>query len=184
LGGVLTRHSMTILLPHLLTKTHHIINVMRYKKRSQGCVHSLPRSCFRRRRTATDRDSLTDGEEMSQKREVILLANLLQGSRSTFSCASVPSFFAFKEGMWDTQSSAFWSSPTVSGGFAMPVFLARTARCLLTRRRSACRACFRAATLFSGVATCCVFRATSRRVALSATTAHAERPQHPSALGR
>jgi hypothetical protein len=33
----------------------------------------------------------------------ILLANLLQRSRSTFSCVSFPSFFAFKEGMWDTQ---------------------------------------------------------------------------------
>jgi hypothetical protein len=44
----------------------------------------------------------------------ILLANLLQGSRSTFSRANFPSFFAFKEGMWDTHISALWSSPTVS----------------------------------------------------------------------
>ena len=44
----------------------------------------------------------------------ILLANLLQGSRSTFSCASYPSFFAFQEGMWDTQISALLNSPTVS----------------------------------------------------------------------
>jgi hypothetical protein len=35
----------------------------------------------------------------------ILLANLLQGSRSTFYRGSFPSFFAFKEGMLDTQIS-------------------------------------------------------------------------------
>jgi hypothetical protein len=29
----------------------------------------------------------------------LLLANVLQGSRSTFSFASFPSFFAFQEGM-------------------------------------------------------------------------------------
>jgi hypothetical protein len=46
--------------------------------------------------------------------EGILLANLLQSSRSTFADASFPRFFAFKEGMWDTQISALWSSPTVS----------------------------------------------------------------------
>src|SRR5215467_3714717 len=44
----------------------------------------------------------------------ILLANLLQGSRSTFSCASFPSVFAFQEGMWDTHISALLGSPTVS----------------------------------------------------------------------
>jgi hypothetical protein len=44
----------------------------------------------------------------------ILLANLLQSSRSTFSRGSFPSFFAFKEGMWDPQISALLSSPTVS----------------------------------------------------------------------
>ena len=38
----------------------------------------------------------------------ILLANLLQRSRSTFSCVSFPSFFAFKEGMWDTQIWHLW----------------------------------------------------------------------------
>jgi hypothetical protein len=47
----------------------------------------------------------------------ILLANPLQSSRSTFSCANVPSFLAFKEGMWDTQISALWGWPTVSVGF-------------------------------------------------------------------
>jgi hypothetical protein len=42
---------------------------------------------------------------------------LLQSSRSTFSRGSFPSFFAFKEGMWDTQISALLSSPTVSGRY-------------------------------------------------------------------
>ena len=50
------------------------------------------------------------------KKGGILLANLLQSSRSTFSGASSPSFFAFKEGIWDPQISALLSSPTVSGG--------------------------------------------------------------------
>jgi acetyl-CoA carboxylase carboxyltransferase component len=45
------------------------------------------------------------------------LANLLQRSRTAFSCASFSSFFAFKEGMSDTQISAVLSSPTVTGGF-------------------------------------------------------------------
>src|SRR4029450_2050745 len=47
----------------------------------------------------------------------ILLANLLQGSRSTVSCASCPKLFALKEGIWDTHISALLSSPTVSGQF-------------------------------------------------------------------
>jgi hypothetical protein len=45
---------------------------------------------------------------------VILLAHLLQGSRSTFACVRFPSFFAFQDGMWDTQFSALLSSPTVT----------------------------------------------------------------------
>jgi hypothetical protein len=45
------------------------------------------------------------------------LANLFQGSRSTFSCVSFPNVFAFQGGMWDTQISALLSSPTVSGRF-------------------------------------------------------------------
>jgi hypothetical protein len=44
----------------------------------------------------------------------LLLANVFQSSRSTFSSASFPSFFAFQEGMWDTQISALLSSPTVT----------------------------------------------------------------------
>src|SRR5215475_11877789 len=45
----------------------------------------------------------------------ILLANSLQSSKRTFSWGSFLSFFAFKEGMWDTQIAALLSSPTVSG---------------------------------------------------------------------
>src|SRR6266852_7919918 len=47
----------------------------------------------------------------------ILLANQLQSSGSIFSCVSFPSFFAFQEGMWDTQISALPSSPTVSARY-------------------------------------------------------------------
>ena len=45
------------------------------------------------------------------------MANLLQGSKSTFSCARFPRFFAFQAGMWGTLISALLNSPTVSGGF-------------------------------------------------------------------
>src|SRR4029450_9119395 len=45
----------------------------------------------------------------------ILLAKLLQSSRSTFSWGSFLSFFAFKEGILDTQISALGGWPTVSG---------------------------------------------------------------------
>ena len=47
----------------------------------------------------------------------ILLANLLQSSRSTFSWESFPSFFVFKEGMHDTQILALGGWPTVSDAF-------------------------------------------------------------------
>jgi hypothetical protein len=53
-----------------------------------------------------------DGEE----NEGILLANLLQRSSTTFSCVSISSFFAFKEGMHDIQTSVLRGSPTVSEG--------------------------------------------------------------------
>jgi hypothetical protein len=49
--------------------------------------------------------------------EGLLLANLLQRSRTAFSCVSFPGFFAFFEGMYDTQTSALRSSPTVPEGF-------------------------------------------------------------------
>jgi hypothetical protein len=45
----------------------------------------------------------------------ILLANLLQSSRSTFSRGSLLSFFAFKEGMLGTPISVLGGWPTVSG---------------------------------------------------------------------
>src|SRR4029434_9178679 len=38
----------------------------------------------------------------------------LQRSSTTFSCVSISSFFAFKEGMHDIQTSALRGSPTVS----------------------------------------------------------------------
>jgi hypothetical protein len=47
----------------------------------------------------------------------ILLANLLQSSRSTFSRGSFSSFFAFQAGMMDTHISALGGWPTVSDRF-------------------------------------------------------------------
>src|SRR5262245_44429992 len=47
----------------------------------------------------------------------ILLANLLQGSRSTFSRICFPRFFAFQAGMWDAPISALLNSPTVTARF-------------------------------------------------------------------
>src|SRR5262245_22953848 len=62
----------------------------------------------------------------------ILLANPLQSSKRTFSWGHFLSFFAFQEGMWDTQVSALLSSPTVSVPFlrhwpALPTQHVRTA---------------------------------------------------------
>jgi hypothetical protein len=45
------------------------------------------------------------------------LVNLLQRSRSTFSWRSFLSFFAFKDGILDTQISALGGWPTVTGRF-------------------------------------------------------------------
>ena len=64
---------------------------------------------------------MSTGERFVSKKGGILLANLFQGSRSTFSQGSFPSFFAFEEGMWDIHISALLSSPTVSGGFETPL---------------------------------------------------------------
>src|SRR5215470_857869 len=47
----------------------------------------------------------------------ILLANLLQSSRSTFSRGSCLSFFAFQEGILSTPISALRGWPTVSARF-------------------------------------------------------------------
>src|SRR6266568_4794550 len=51
------------------------------------------------------------------KNERILLANLLQSSRSTLSRGSFLSFLAFKEGMLSTPISVLGGWPTVSGRF-------------------------------------------------------------------
>jgi hypothetical protein len=56
------------------------------------------------------------------------LANLLQSSRSTLSRGSFLSFFAFKEGILDTQISALGGWPTVSGGFSRQVGRLRSCR--------------------------------------------------------
>jgi hypothetical protein len=52
-----------------------------------------------------------------QKNGRILLANLLQRSRSTFSRGNLRSFFAFKEGMLGTLILVLGGWPTVSGRF-------------------------------------------------------------------
>jgi hypothetical protein len=49
-----------------------------------------------------------------QKNGRILLANLLQRSRSTFSRGNLRSFFAFKEGMLGTLILVLGGWPTVS----------------------------------------------------------------------
>jgi hypothetical protein len=51
------------------------------------------------------------------KKGGILLANLLQSSRSTFSRGSLLSFFAFKEGRLGTPISLREGWPTVSGRY-------------------------------------------------------------------
>ena len=56
-------------------------------------------------------------ENAPQKNARILLANLLQRSRSTFSWGSFLSFFAFQEGMLDTQTLALGGWPTVSARY-------------------------------------------------------------------
>src|SRR2546421_12782076 len=57
----------------------------------------------------------------------ILLANLFQSSRSTFSCVSFPSVFAFQDDMWDTHISARGVRQQYPG-----VCLAAPPRCPLT----------------------------------------------------
>jgi hypothetical protein len=61
-----------------------------------------------------DRQRTVHSGEERQTNARILLANVLQSSSRTFSCVSFPSFFAFKEGMWDTPISARGGWPTVS----------------------------------------------------------------------
>ena len=92
--------------PALIRNTRNIGDFRRWKRHdvyrrpSTGCYGtSKP---LRHRRTINAR---------------ILLANLLQSSRSTFSWGSFLSFFAFKEGMLDTQISALGGWPTVSARY-------------------------------------------------------------------
>src|SRR4029450_13074590 len=56
----------------------------------------------------------------SQKREGYCWRTYFNVPGTSFSCVSLSSFFAFKEGMHDTQTSALRSSPTVSGRFFLP----------------------------------------------------------------
>src|SRR5262245_57279434 len=58
----------------------------------------------------------------------ILLANLFQSSRSTFSWGSFLSFFVFKAGMLDTHISALGGWPTVSGGFVRQLYRTKKPR--------------------------------------------------------
>src|SRR5215813_11075598 len=64
---------------------------------------------------STLRRNLRQGSSACRFNGRILLANPLQSSKRTFSWGSFLSFFAFKEGMRDTQIAALLSSPTVSG---------------------------------------------------------------------
>jgi hypothetical protein len=86
---------------------------------------------------ATVRDAEWRGslsERSARRRSVAALAGFITGKASchlfrktteryfkvlevTFSCASFPSFFAFKEDMLETHISALLSSPTVSDRF-------------------------------------------------------------------
>src|SRR5262245_34575290 len=61
----------------------------------------------------------------------ILLANPLQSARSTFSWGSFLSFFAFQEGMLDTQILAPGGWPTVSLRFSPQLDCKRADRCCL-----------------------------------------------------
>jgi hypothetical protein len=78
-----------------------------------------------------------DGAWLPDKKNgQILLANLRQSSRSTFSCGSFPSFFAFQEGIWDSQISALLGSPTVSGHFLGAIRMAEHGRSVWLRKNN------------------------------------------------
>src|SRR5215475_11212875 len=47
-----------------------------------------------------------------------------------FFCVSISSFFAFKEGMYDTQTSALRGSPTVSGRYSGARIFSQANHCL------------------------------------------------------
>src|SRR5205085_7736709 len=100
------------------THTHGVMHLFPtgVKKVNGGMAWFLRKPCFLL--PMYQRFKL-DPTEVSKKGG-ILLANLLHSSRSTFSCASFPSLFAFQEGICEAQISALGGSPTVSGGFSRP----------------------------------------------------------------
>src|SRR5262245_50454149 len=105
----------------------------------------------------------------------ILLVNLIQSSGSTFSWGGFLSFFAFKEGMLDTQISALGGWPTVSLRFArlqrghrLPLWY--IGKRTLVEMLTVCRV--RPITL-----------ASSWRPARTGNTQGAQPPDHPASLG-
>src|SRR5262249_50173723 len=86
------------------------------------CLRASRPSCWQAGGTRITRPSACGGRATSLALFIrggegnphdVLLANLLQGSRSTLSCTRFPSVFAFQEGVWTTQISALLGSPTV-----------------------------------------------------------------------
>src|SRR6267378_525419 len=69
---------------------------------------------------STPRLALWQGSPTCRFNGRILLANLLQSSRSTLSRGSFLSFLVFKEGMLSTPISILGGWPTVSGRFLAP----------------------------------------------------------------
>src|SRR6266516_2979011 len=75
------------------------------------------------------KDSNVDPAEVS-KNHRILLANLLQSSRSTLSRGSFLTFLAFKEGMLSTLISVLGGWPTVSGRLRAAEAITQEENCL------------------------------------------------------
>jgi hypothetical protein len=65
--------------------------------------------------TVSRKSYMAVGSQQCADNGRILLANLLQRSKRTFSWGSFLNFFAFKEGMLGTPISLLGGSPTVSG---------------------------------------------------------------------
>jgi hypothetical protein len=106
--------------------------------------------------------------------ERILLANLLQSSRSTFSRGNFLSFFAFQEGMLDTQISARGGWPTVSERFLRvltTIYLQRRYHSSVRNfsdvpgkpTAHACTSCQCANTVWSDLAQCLLWRTEGSR---------------------
>ncbi len=97
------------------THTHGVMHLLPtgVKKVNCGRRGSSENPAFFYRCT---KDAHVDPAEVSKKGG-ILLVNLLQSSRSTFSRGSLFSFFALKGGMLSTPISVLGGWPTVSGGF-------------------------------------------------------------------